>query len=127
MRFQTKDVISTALVVAIAVPYVGFLVNGEMPLIKDERGMAAVGLVLALAAYLVMERGDAVDRTDKMEIGLAVASLAIGAAALVLAETAAAEVLLATFMGSVLVVWAVKVMDHTGMLHIAGHHPIGHA
>ncbi|GAB2882654.1 hypothetical protein [Nocardioides pacificus] len=128
MRLKTKDLVATVLVVAVAVPYVGFLISGEMPFVQDERGMAAIGLVLGVVAYLVMERGDTVDRADKMEIALAVASLALGAAALALAETAAAEVLLACFMGSILVVWAVKVMDHAGALPIAGHHhTIGHA
>jgi hypothetical protein len=38
-----------------------------------------------------------------------------------LAETAAAEVLLAVFMGSIVVVWAVMLMDHAGVLPGAGH------
>jgi hypothetical protein len=34
---------------------------------------------------------------------------------------AAAEVLLAVFMGSILVVWAVELLDHAGILPGAGH------
>jgi hypothetical protein len=37
-----------------------------------------------------------------------------------LAETAAAEVL-AVFMGSLLVVWAVELLDHAGILPGGGH------
>ena len=35
----------------------GYLVNGEMPFVKDPRGMSAVGLLLGQAAFLVLERG----------------------------------------------------------------------
>ena len=33
MKLSIRDVIATVLVAAILVPYVGFLVNGEMPFI----------------------------------------------------------------------------------------------
>jgi hypothetical protein len=126
MKLKARDFVASLLVVAIAVPYVGYLVNGEMPFVEDVRGMSAVGLVLGLAAFLVLELGDEHDTTDKMEIGLGAASLALGVIALVLAETAAAEVLLAVFMGSILVVWAVKLADHAGVLPMA-QHPTGTA
>ena len=44
----------------------------------------------------------------------------LGIVALVLAETAAAEVLLAVFMASILIVWAIELMDHAGILPGAG-------
>jgi hypothetical protein len=81
---------------------VGYLINGEMPFIKDPRGMSATGLVLGVVAYLVMRRGDLFDRVRKGESALAAVSLVLGLVALGLAETAAAEVLLAVFMGSIL-------------------------
>ena len=126
MKVKVKDLVATAIVAAIAVPYVGYLINGEMPFVKDARGMSGVGLVLGLAAYLVLERGDVFDKLDKAETGLALVSLTLGLAALAFAETAAAEVLLAVFMGSILVVWAVKVADHAGVLPMA-QHPTGMA
>lgn len=126
MKLKMKDLIATVLVAAIAVPYVGYLINGEMPFVKDARGMSAVGLVLGTAAYLVFERGDAFDKVDKAEAGLALVVLALGLVALAAAETAAAEVLLAVFMGSILVVWAVKLADHAGVLPMA-QHPTGTA
>jgi hypothetical protein len=99
-----RDLIATVLVAAIGLPCVGYLINGEMPFIKDPRGMSAVGLVLGAVAFLVMRSGDAVDRLGKTEIGLATVSLVLGAVALALAETAAAGALLAIFMASILVV-----------------------
>jgi hypothetical protein len=124
MRLRTRDLIGTVLVAAIGVPYVGYLVNGEMPFIKDPRGMSGVGLILGVLAFLVLRAGDAFDRFGKAETGLAVVALALGVVALVLAETVAAEVLLAVFMGSILVVWAVKLMDHAGLLP-GVNHPTG--
>jgi hypothetical protein len=121
MRLKIRDLVATILVAAIAVPYVGYLINGETPFIKDPRGMSATGLVLGVAAYLVLRRGDLFDRVGKAETGLAVLALVLGVVALALAETAAAEVLLAVFMGSILIVWAVELLDHAGVLPGAGH------
>jgi membrane-bound ClpP family serine protease len=121
MKLKLKDLLATILFAAIAVPYVGYLINGEMPFIKDPPGTAATGLVLATVAFLVMRRDDLFDRIGKAETTLAALSLVLGLVALALAETAAAEVLLAVFMGSILVVWAVELMDHAGILPGAGH------
>jgi hypothetical protein len=125
MRLRTRDLIGTILVVAIGIPYVGYLINGEMPFIKDPRGMSALGLILGTVAFLVMRTGDAFDRLGMTEAGLATLSLVLGVAALVLAETAAAEVLLAIFMASILVVWVVELMDHAGWLPGGADHPTG--
>jgi hypothetical protein len=120
MRLKSKDLLGSILFAAIAVPYVGYLINGEMPFIKDPRGMSATGLVLGVVAYLVMRRDDLSDRVGKAETALAGTSLVLGIVALALAETAAAEVLLAVFMASILIVWAVELMDHAGVLPGAG-------
>jgi hypothetical protein len=120
MRLRFKDLIATILFAAIAVPYLGYLINGEMPFIKDPRGMSATGLVLGVIAYLVMRRDDLFDRIGKAETALAAVSLVLGIVALALAETAAAEVLLTVFMGSILLVLAVELMDHAGILPGAG-------
>lgn len=121
MRFTVRDLVSTLLVVAIGVPYIGYLVRGEMPFIEDPRGMAATGLVLGTAAFLVARSGDRLDQVGKAEVGLAGVSLALGIAALIFAEAAAAELLLALFMGSIAVVWLVEMVDHAG--YMPGHHP----
>ena len=57
----------------------------------------------------------------KAETALAGVSLVLGVVALALAETAVAEVLLAVLMASILIVWAVELMDHAGILPGVGH------
>ena len=121
MRLKARDLVGTVLVIAIAVPYVWYLIEGSAPFVEDPRGMSAIGLSLALAAYIVIQRGDPDDVTDRVEIALYVVSLGLGVLAVTLAETASAEVLLAVFMGSILVVWAIKMMDHAGVLPMAQH------
>jgi hypothetical protein len=121
MRLKSKDLLASILFAAIAVPYAGYLINGEMPFIKDPRGMSATGLVLGVVAYLVIRREDLSDRVGKAETALAGVSLVLGVVAVALAETAVAEVLLAVFMASILIVWAVELMDHAGILPGAGH------
>lgn len=124
MKLTFRDAIASILVAAIAVPYIGYLVNGEMPFIKDARGMSAVGLVLGAIAFLVLQSGNADDRLGQGEGVGAIVSMALGVAALLLAESAAAEVLLAVFMGSILVVYAFEVADHAGLVHAhASPHP----
>lgn len=117
MKLTLRDLVATVLVLAIGVPYVGYLVNGEMPFVEDPRGMAAVGLLLGAAAFLVLRTGDKLDRAGKVETAAAVLALALGVVALAFAETAAAEALLAVFMVSILVVWAVEMIDHAGVTH----------
>ncbi|MBJ7356760.1 hypothetical protein [Nocardioides sp.] len=119
MRISWKDLVATLLLAAIAVPYIGYLVRDEMPFIEDPRGMAATGLLLGIAAFLVMRQGDAIDRIGKLELAAAGVSLALGVTALVVAETAAAEAMLAVFMGSLLIVWMLELTDHVGVLHHA--------
>jgi small basic protein len=126
MKLKARDLTATLLVALIAIPYVGFLVAGEMPFVDDPRGMSAVGLLLGSVAYVVLQSGAPLDRTEKVETVLAAVSAILGVVAMVLAETAAAEVLLAVFMGSILLVWAVKVVDHAGYLPVT-HHLIGRA
>jgi hypothetical protein len=89
-RLRFNDLIATILFAAIAVPYAGYLLNGEMPFVKDPRGMAATGLVLGAIAFLVMRRDDLFDRVGKAETAMAVLALVLGLVALALAETAAA-------------------------------------
>ena len=116
MTLTARDFIATLLVVLIGIPYVGYLVNGEMPFVEDARGMSAIGLVLGAVAYAVLAQGDPSDRADRLEDVLALATFVLGFTAFALGETAAAEVLLAAFMGAVVLTWAVKLMDHAGVL-----------
>lgn len=120
MRLKVRDLVAMLLVAAIAVPYVGYLIDGDVPFVQDARGMAAVGLLLGAVAFAVLVGGNKRDRAGKIETGLAMLSTVLGLVALALAETAAAEVLLAIFMGSILVVLAAELIDHAGWWH-AGH------
>ena len=67
MRLKLKDLFATVLMAAIAVPYIGYLVRGEMPPIEDAHGMAGTGLVFGAVAFFVLWRGDPFDRTGKAE------------------------------------------------------------
>jgi hypothetical protein len=120
MTLKVKDLVAMLLVAATLVPYVGYLIDGDVPLVQDARGMAAVGLLLGGAAFAVLVGDKKRDRVGKIETGLALLSAVLGVVALALAETAAAEVLLAIFMGSILVVLAAELIDHAGWWH-AGH------
>ena len=119
MRLKTRDLIAAVLIALIAIPYAGYLIQGEMPFVEDPRGMAAIGLFLGTVAFLVIRTGDRLDGLGKTETGLAAVSLVLGLVALAFAEAAAAELLLALFMVSILVVFAVELMDHGGVLHHA--------
>ena len=125
MKIKARDWVATILVVAIAVPYIGYLIRGEMPFVEDPRGMSGIGLVLGVAAYLLMTWGDSFDRFGKVETAVAAVALVLGVVALAFAEAAAAEALLAVFMTAILVVWAMKMADHVGLLH--RHEPTGAA
>lgn len=67
MRLTLKDLVATILFAAIAVPYVGYLINSELPFIKDPRGMSAAGLVLGAVGYLVISQDELFDRIGKAE------------------------------------------------------------
>ena len=124
MRLTLRDLIGTLLVVAIGVPYIGYLLNGEMPFVQDPRGMAGVALILGAAAFLVLRGGNAKDRVGVTENIVAGVTLVLGLAALAFAETAAAELLLAVFMAAILVMWAAEVADHAGW--VPGHVTVSH-
>lgn len=121
MRLTLRDRIATLLVALAAVPYVGYLLRGEMPFIRDPRGMSAVGLVLGIAAFIVARRPpEAADRLTLTEAWLGTVALAAGVVAFVFAETYVAETLLALFMGAVAVAWLVEFLHHAGALPAPG-------
>ena len=103
MRLTTKDVVATVLVAAVVVPYLGYLIAGEMPFIKDPRGMAATGLVLGLAAAIVVGRDAFTPRPlHRAALATGVVAFALGVAAL-WAETS--EVVLALFVVALVLTW----------------------
>ena len=110
MRFAYRNTVASLLVAAILVPYLGYLVRGEMPFLKDPRGMAATGLVLGLAA--VGLAGSAVFAGGvwhRITLVVGVITLGLGVAT-VWAETN--EVLLAAFMAGIAVTFALAEVVH---------------
>jgi steroid 5-alpha reductase family enzyme len=116
MRLDRRDAFASVLVALILVPYIGYLIRGEMPFIQDPRGMAATGLVLGAAAFLVADRVSVHDAVGRVEVALAVTALTVGVAALLLAETVVAEALLAAFIAMIVIVWTVKLLHHAGVI-----------
>jgi hypothetical protein len=109
-RLTIRDAMASVLVAAVAVPYVGYLVRGEMPFIQDAKGMAAtgiVGLVLCFAAW-----GVGIGSTfGKVMLVVGLVALGLGiAAALIGAE--GSELLLAIFMGAFAVVYIAETAYH---------------
>ncbi|MGY1669810.1 hypothetical protein [Geodermatophilus sp. SYSU D00710] len=105
MTSTTRNTIATVLVAAIVVPYVGYLIRGEMPFLQDPRGMGTVGLVLGLAAVAVTGRaafapGSPVHRAA---LTTGVVALALGIATV---WSGTSEALLAVFIAAVVVTWA---------------------
>jgi hypothetical protein len=126
MKLTYRDGIAAVFVTAIIVPYVGYLVRGEMPFIQDPRGMSAIALVLGAAAFLTAGRISAATMTGRVEIGAGLCALVLGIVTVTLAETAAAEVLLGVFVGAVVVVWAIQMLHHAGVLTGSMHAPLAH-
>jgi hypothetical protein len=123
VRTTPKNIIATLLVAAIVVPYLGYLVWGEMPFIQDPRGMAAVGLILELAAAAVAGRA-ALDPEPmhRAALGSGIVALGLGIAALV-AETS--EILLAVFIAAIVVTWGLGQVAHSRAGH-ASDRPMAH-
>jgi hypothetical protein len=118
MRFSIRDLFASVLVAATVVPYIGYLVNGSMPFIRDTRGVVGTGLVLGIAAFLVARRPAQTDRLTRWETGLGIATLVIGATALGIAEAAGGPVLPATFIAAVVAVWGFEMLHHAGVVHV---------
>lgn len=109
-RLTIRDAMATVLVLAVAIPYVGYLIRGEMPFIQDPRGMAAtgvVGLVLCFVAWGVGIRST----FGKVMVFVGLGAIGLGiAAALVGAE--GSDLLLAVFMGAFAVVYIAETAFH---------------
>jgi hypothetical protein len=119
MKLTRKDLIATLLIAAVVVPYVGYLIWGEMPFIQDPRGMAAVGIVGLLLGFVAWGLGLR-SMFGKVMLVLGVATLGLGiAAALVGAE--GSELLLATFVGAIVLVWAVETAHDAGLFGTGAH------
>lgn len=117
MRLRLRDVVAMLLVVAVLVPYVGYLVNGEMPLIDDSSAMASTGLVLGVLAFTVIRGGGRATRLGRVETGSAGLAVALYVLTIALSSTTAAELLLAAFICSLMLVFALDLLDRGGPGH----------
>lgn len=119
MRLTRRDLIATVLIALVAIPYVGYLIRGEMPFIQDPRGMAAVGIVALLLSFAVWGFGFR-SGFGKVMLIVGLATLGLGiAAALVGAE--GSELLLAVFIGALVLVWAIETMHDAGLFGTRAH------
>lgn len=100
------------LVVAVLVPYVGYLLNGDVPLIDDARQMASTGLLLGGVAFWVIRSGHRPLPLGKIEAGSAALAVLLYILTIALSTTAASELLLAAFMLSLMLVLALDLAEH---------------
>lgn len=109
MKFTWKNTAATVFVAAIVLPYVGYLVWGEMPFIQDPRGMAGTGLVLGIAAAtLAVRHWFAPGAMQRATLLTGTTALGLGIAALWTQN----EILLATFVTAIVVTWALGTLIH---------------
>lgn len=119
MRLTVRDGIATILVLAIAIPYVGYLINGSMPFVQDPTGMAAVGLILGLIAAVVggwIALGEGAF-TQVTTVVVGIVSLVAGVAALVgehLFNATVWQFVLGGFMATIAVLWGFALLRHSG-------------
>ncbi|MFR9802413.1 hypothetical protein ACL02T_08925 [Pseudonocardia sp. RS010] len=122
MRFTWTDTATTVLVAAIVVPYVGYLVRGAMPFVQDPVGMAATGLVLGIAAAMLVVRRW-LDPGVLQRTALLTGTVALGLGIAVLWTVN--EALLAAFVGAIVVTWALGELIHVREHPAAQHGPAG--
>jgi hypothetical protein len=114
-RLTFKDAIAAVIVMAVAIPYVGYLIRGEMPFVDDPRGMASVGIVGLIACFAAW--GIGIHTTfGKVMLLAGVAVLGLGvSAALIGAE--GSELLLAIFMGAIALIYLAETTYHAMARH----------
>jgi hypothetical protein len=119
MRLRIRDVLALLLLGAVLVPYVGYLVDGDMPLIHDPRAMASTGFFLGGLAFWVIRGGQRTTRLGRVEGGAAVLALVLYIVTIAFAATGTAELLLAAFVCSLMLVLAIDLLDRGGPRHDA--------
>ncbi|MHA6794279.1 hypothetical protein ACVGVM_12340 [Pseudonocardia bannensis] len=112
MRFNWTDVVATIPVATIVVSYVGHLVDGDVPFIQDPRGMVGAGLALGLIAAAVLGRSAFGGSPAGRGTGAAgLVSFTFGVVVLLWSGNGViGEVLLGSFIGSIVVTWALAVV-----------------
>lgn len=109
-RLSVRDAIASIVVAAVAIPYVGYLIRGEMPFIQDPRGMAGVGIVGLILSFVAWGVGTRTAFGKVMLVaGFAALGLGIGAA---LVGVEGSELLLALFMVAIALVYLAETAYH---------------
>jgi hypothetical protein len=111
------------LLVAVLVPYVGYLTNGRMPLIENSRAMASTGLLLGVVAFGIIRGGGRPPRLGRAEGGAVGLAVVLYVLTIALSETAAAELLLAAFVLCLMMVFALDLFDRGSPGHDTAPHP----
>lgn len=124
MRSSTKNLVATVLVAAIVVPYIGYLLWGEMPFLEDPRGMAATALILGVAAAIVVGRA-ALDSAALSRAASATGGLAL-VAGIAAVWVGTSEGLLAACIGLIVLTWVLGELAYSGSRATAGR-PMAHS
>jgi len=112
-KLTIRDLLTTLIVAAVVVPFIGYSVRGSMPFVHDPRGMAGVGIAGCLLTFAAFGRERlGTGAFEWFMVTLGVLTLGFGIAALV-AETSWA--LLVPMVAGLVIIWA------AGLLHDAGY------
>jgi hypothetical protein len=109
-RLTFRDAIATVVLAAVAIPYIGYVVWGRVPLVQDSRGMAAVGilgLILSFVAWGIGLRST----FGKVMLLVGLAAIGIGIAAAFVGSEGS-ELLLVFFMAVVAVIYVAETAYH---------------
>ena len=103
-KLTLRDILATLTVAAVVVPFIGYSVRGSMPLVRDPRGMAGIGIAGCLLTFTAFGR-DALGTGafERFMVTLGVLTLGSGMAALI-AETSWA--LLVPMVAGPVIIWA---------------------
>ena len=103
MRLTKRQTAAAVLAALVVVPYLGYVILGQMPFIQDARGMGALGVTLAACAYALV-----LDAFHPRWLGVvaALVTLGLGVTAAVLETGPVATGFLAAFVVAMLVTLA---------------------
>ena len=122
-KLTIRDLLTTLIVAAVVVPFIGYSVRGPMPFVHDPRGMAGVGIAGCLLTFAAFGRGRlGTGAFEWFMVTLGVLTLGFGIAALV-AETSWA--LLVPMVAGLVIIWAAGLLHDAG--YIAPAHAVRHA
>ncbi|WP_133983569.1 hypothetical protein [Kribbella voronezhensis] len=117
---RTRDLVATTLVGTLVVPYVAVVAGKEVLLADDLRAMSALALMLGGSALVMLADDQYNGAISWLTTLLSVAATTSGLLALALADTSAAELLLTVFVGLVMTIWAVQLVEHRHLRAVSG-------